>query len=51
MKQHAAECDHVAIELLRLARQLEAVADDVGEFLDLAVLIVVRQDDGAALLA
>ena len=38
------------IDLGRLAGQLEAVAGDVGQFLDLALLVVVGEDGGADLL-
>ena len=47
---HAAERDHVGVGLLRGAREAEAVADVIGEVLDLRLLVVVRQDDGVALL-
>ena len=47
---HAAEDDAVGRRLLRLKRQTEAVADVIGDVLDLADLVVVRQDDRVALL-
>ena len=34
---------------LRLARQFQAVADDVGKFLDFGILIVMGEDDRLAL--
>jgi hypothetical protein len=43
------EQDHVGRRLLRLARQLQRVSDEVGEILNLAVLIEVREDDGVPL--
>ena len=46
----AAERDHVALELARLARQFQAVADHVGQFLNLGFLVVVRQQNRPALL-
>ena len=47
----AAEGDDVAVEFLRLARQFQAVADGVGQFLDFGFLIMMRQDDRPALRA
>ena len=47
----AAERDHVALEIARLAGQLQAVADHVGQFLNLGFLVVVRQQNRAALAA
>ena len=47
---HAAKGDHVAFEITGLARQLQAVADDVGQLLDLGFLVVMRQQDGVAAL-
>ena len=46
----AAEGDHVALELARLAGQFQAVAHHVGQFLNLRLLVVMRQQDGLALL-
>ena len=43
------ERDHLGVRLLRGARQPEAVADVIGEILDVGLLVVVRQDDGVAL--
>ena len=46
----AGEHDHRGIRPHRLARQRQAVADDVGDAMeDLRRLIVVREDDGVAL--
>ena len=45
----AAEGDHVAGELAGLAGEFEAVADHVGQFLNLGFLVMMRQEDGAAL--
>ena len=39
----------LGVDLLALARQLERVADEVGDLEDLRPLVVVRQDDGVAL--
>ena len=41
----AAKCDHVAFKLLGLARQFQAVADRVGEFLNFGILIMMGQND------
>ena len=46
----AAEDDHVGIGLRRRLRQRQAVADMVGQILNLGVLIVMRQNDGVQLL-
>ena len=46
---HAAEGDHIGIGRGRLARQIEAVADEIGEVLDLGFLVVMGEDDGVAL--
>ena len=46
----AAEGDHVALEIAGLAGQLQAVADHVGQFLNLGLLVVVRQQNGLPLL-
>ena len=46
----AAEGDHVAREIARLAGQFQAVADDVGQFLNLRFLVMMRQQNRAALL-
>ncbi len=46
---HARKHDDVGIDMHGLARERQAVADDVGHGLeDLGSLIVVRQDDGVA---
>ena len=47
----AAEGDHVGVGRRRLARQIEAVADEIGEVLDLGLLVIMREDDRVALLA
>ena len=47
----AAEGDDVGVGRLRLARQIEAVADEVGDVLDLGLLVIMGEDDGVALLA
>ncbi len=46
----AAKRDHIARELARLAGQFQAVADDVGQFLDFRFLIMMRQQNRTALL-
>ena len=46
----AREENQPGFRLLRRASQLEAVADEVGQVLDFAVLVVVRQDDRALFL-
>jgi hypothetical protein len=43
------ERDHIRVGLLRRLRELQRVADHVGDVLDLAVLVVVREEDGVAL--
>jgi hypothetical protein len=48
---HAAKGDHIGVGLGRLARQVEAVADEIGQVLQLGLLIVVRKNHGVALLA
>ena len=47
----AAEGDHVGVGFRRLARQLEAVADEIGEVLNVGGLVVMRQDNRVLLLA
>ena len=47
----AAEGDDVGVGRLRLARQIEAVADEVGNVLDFGRLVIMAEDDGVALLA
>jgi hypothetical protein len=47
----AAEGDHVGVGRLRLAREIEAVADEIGEVLDVGLLVIMGEDDGIALLA
>ncbi len=46
-----AEHDHVLLALGRLARERQAVAHEVGDVLNVGVLVVVRQDHGVALFA
>ena len=46
----AAEDDGVRARLGGLLRQRQAVADEVGHVLHVALLVVVRQDDGVELL-
>ncbi len=47
---HAALHDDVGIDLAGFARELQAVADEVGDaMIDFRCLVVVRQDDGVAL--
>jgi hypothetical protein len=46
---HAAKHDDIRVGGGRLARQVERVADEVGDILDFAVLIIVRQDHGVLL--
>ena len=41
----AGEDDDLGLGGLRLLRELEAVADEVGQVLDLRILVVVSQDD------
>ena len=45
----AGQHDHIGIDGHRLARQSEAVADDIRDAVeDLGRLVVMRQDDGVA---
>lgn len=44
----AAKDDHIRIRSRRLARQIEAVADEIGNVLNIPVLIVMREDDRVA---
>ena len=49
-EMHAALHDDVGVDLRRLARELERIADEVGDaVVDFRRLIIVRQDDGVAL--
>ena len=48
---HAAKGDHLGVGRRRLARQIEAVADEIGEVLDLRLLVIMREDDRVALLS
>ena len=45
----AAKGDDVGVGRLRLARQIEAVADEIGEVLDVRLLVIMGEDDGIAL--
>ena len=47
---HPAEGDHLGVGRRRLARQIEAVADEIGEVLDRRLLVIMREDDRVALL-
>jgi hypothetical protein len=47
----AAEQDDVGVGLLGGLGELERIPDDVGDVLDVGLLVVVRQDDGVALAA
>ena len=47
----AAKGDHVGVGRLRLAAEIEAVADEVGNVLDLGRLVIMGEDDRVALLA
>src|SRR5207237_6954678 len=47
---HAAERDDVAFGFARLAGEFEAVAHEVGEFLNLGFLVMVREQDSPALM-
>ena len=47
----AAEHDHVCIGAGGLARQLQGVTNEIGDVLNLRLLVVVRQDHGIAVLA
>ena len=48
-EMHAAHDEDAGLRLRRPLRQGEAVAHEVGDVLDLARLVVVRQDDGVLL--
>ena len=41
----AAECDDIAFQIPGLPRKLQAVTDDIGDFLNLRFLVMMRQDD------
>ena len=45
----AAKGDHVGVGLGRLARQIEAVADEIREVLDLRLLVIMGEDHRVAL--
>ena len=44
----AAKRDHVAREIPGLASQFQAIADGIGQLLNLGVLVMMRQNDGLA---
>ena len=46
---HAAKGDHLGIGRRRLARQIEAVADEIGEVLDFRLLVIMGEDHRVAL--
>jgi len=48
---HAAEYDDLGIGRRRPARQVEGIADEIRKVLDLAVLVVVGEDDGVQFFA
>ena len=45
----AAKGDHVGVGRRRLARQIEAVADEIGEVLDFRLLVIMGEDHRVAL--
>ena len=45
----AAKSDDLGVGRRRLARQIEAVADEIGEVLDFRLLVIMGEDDGVAL--
>ncbi len=48
---HAAKGDHLRVRLRRLARELERIAHEVRQILNLRLLIIMGEDDRVALLA
>ena len=46
---HAAKGDHLGVGRRRLARQIEAVADEIREVLDLRLLVIMGEDHRVAL--
>jgi hypothetical protein len=44
-----AKSDDVGIGRRGFARQVEAVADEIGQVLDFRLLVIMRKDDGVAL--
>ena len=50
-KANAAKGDHIGIRLRRLFRQIEAVADEIGQILYLGLLIIMREDHRIAFFA
>src|SRR5262249_24398521 len=47
---YAAKSNHAAFEVTRPARQFQTVTDDIRQFLDLRLLIMMGQKDGLPLL-
>src|SRR5690606_1868872 len=47
----AAKSDHVGVGVCRLARQLQRIADKIGEILNLGLLVIMREDHGVSVLA
>ena len=48
-EMHPGEADHVGLGGLCGLRQLQGITEEVRDVLDVAVLVVVRQDDGVPL--
>ena len=48
---HAAEHDDIRVRAGGLARQIEGIAHEIGEILNLGVLVIMREDDGVHLAA
>ncbi|OHT19235.1 hypothetical protein BHE75_01218 [Sphingomonas haloaromaticamans] len=48
---HAAEGDHIGAGVRRLAAQVQAVAHEIGQVLNIGRLVIMGQDHGVALLA
>jgi predicted TPR repeat methyltransferase len=46
---HAGEADHVGLGAARGLRELQRITEEVGDVLDVAILVVVREDDGVPL--
>ena len=51
MKRTPQKGDHLGVGRRRLARQIEAVADEIGKVLDFGRLVIMGEDDRVALLA
>src|SRR3546814_464914 len=47
----AAKGDDVGVGVGGLARQLQRIADEIGDILNLGLLVIMREDDGVAVLA